>query len=219
MHEPLPRSLGRRIAAAGLLGILLIAGMARAAPAEWRFVVMLGDREIGEHRFRVDQQPEGAQVRSEASFAVRLIGITAFSYNHEATERWRGDCLDRIDSKTDHNGRAYAVTGIREEERFRVRTLKSTTDFPACVMSFAYWNPNIVRQRRLLNPQNGEYEDIVVEEKGTENVTTLHGTQSARRYTLVGRKARIDVWYTADGRWVGLESTTDIGRRLRYILA
>jgi len=147
-----------------------------------------------------------------------VLGLSAFSYVHAADEHWRGECLERIESKTDQNGRAYAVTGTREDEHFRVRTLKSTTELPACVMSFAYWNPNIVRQRRLLNPQNGDYEEITVEDKGMENVSTRQGTLSARRYTLVGRKARIDLWYTQNGQWVGLESTTDIGRPLRYIL-
>lgn len=203
-----------------LAGLALVAGTAAATPAEWRFVVMLGEREIGEHRFRLEPQPEGeAQLRSEARFSVRLLGFQAFSYVHEATERWRGDCLQRIESKTEQNGRPFAVTGTREEDAFRVRTLKSSTDLPGCVMTFAYWNPRIVRQSRLLNPQNGEYEDITVEARGLETVETRQGRREARRYTLVGRKARIDVWYAPDGRWIALESTTEAGQRLRYILA
>lgn len=212
------RRAGSLLAWPTLLGILACAPAAQATPTEWRFAVMLGDREIGEHRFRLEPQADGRQLRSEARFNIRLLGINAFSYVHEATERWRGDCLERIESRTEQNGRSYAVTGTREDERFRVRTLKSSAELPACVMSFAYWNPNIVNQRRLLNPQNGEYEEITIEAKGTETIATRGGSQSARRYTLVGRKARIDLWYADDGRWLGLESTTDIGQRLRYVL-
>jgi hypothetical protein len=179
---------------------------------------MLGEQAIGEHRFLQEPQTGYIQLRSEAHFGLRVFGRT-FAYHHESVERWRGDCLERIESKTDNNGRAYAVTGVRENDHFQVRTLNAAAELPACVMSgFAYWNPVILQQQRLLNPQNGEYEDVTVDAKGEESVTTRHGAVSARRYTINSRKTRIDAWYTPDGRWVGLEWTTDIGLRLRYVL-
>lgn len=216
-----PHTIRLRItAAATALPFFLAAANSSAQPAasEWRFVVMLGGHEIGEHRYRLEPIADGMRLHSEARLNLRILGFNAFSYQHEATETWRADCLERIESKTQQNARTYAVTGTREGDRFNVRTLRDSAQLPACVMSFAYWNPKVVGQRHLLNPQNGDYEDVTVETGGMETVTTSRGTLQARRHTLVGRKARIDVWYTPDGRWVGLESTTDIGQRLRYVL-
>lgn len=188
-----------------------------AAAQEWRFRVFLGEQEVGEHRFQLERGTEGSTLRSQARMNVKLLGLNAFSYVHEATERWSGDCLERIESRTDRNGRPYAVTGERTEVAFRVQTLKASEALPRCVMSFAYWNPKILGQRQLLNPQTGEYVDITVEAKGTESITTRGATIDAKRYSLVGRKLRIDVWYGPDGAWVGLESMTDAGRVLRYV--
>jgi len=41
---------------------------------------------------------------------------------------------------------------------------------------------------------------------------------STRRYALHGPDLRIDLWYTADGRWVQLESRTSRGGILKYVL-
>lgn len=210
--------LSRSFRVAGLA--LALASTAMPVPAaaqEWRFRVFLGEQEVGEHRFQLERGSEGTTLRSQARMNVKLLGLNAFSYVHEATERWSGDCLERIESKTDRNGRPYAITGERTDDAFRVQTLKATEALPRCIMSFAYWNPKILGQRRLLNPQTGEYVDISVESKGTETITTRGTTIDAKRYSLVGRKLRIDVWYGPDGAWVGLESMTDAGRVLRYV--
>lgn len=208
----------RHAACTGLLALAAASASAQPSSQEWRFTVMLGSREIGEHRFRLEAHGSELRLHSEARLSLRILGFSAFTYQQDVTEAWRGDCLERIESKTQQNARTYAVTGVREGEHFSVRTLKDSAELPACVMSFAYWNPKVLGQRHLLNPQNGDYEDITVETGTIESVPTAHGPQQARRHTLVGRKARIDVWYTPDGRWIGLESTTDIGQRLRYVL-
>ncbi len=187
------------------------------ASQEWLFRVFLGEQEVGEHRFRLEQNAEGTMLKSQARMNVRLLGFNAFSYVHDATERWAGDCLDRIESRTDSNGRPYAVTGERTGDVFRVQTLKATESLPRCIMSFAYWNPKILGQRRLLNPQSGEFVELSVESRGMETIATRGVTMEAKRYTLSGRKLRIDVWYAPDGTWVGLESMTDAGRVLRYV--
>lgn len=217
MHT-LPSQPARHGRIASVAMALSLAAMpVQGASQEWIFRVFLGEQEVGEHRFRLDQRAEGTLLRSQARMNVKLLGFNAFSYVHDATERWTGDCLDRIESQTDRNGRPYAVTGERTDEGFRVQTLKATEALPRCIMSFAYWNPKILGQRQLLNPQTGEYVDVSVESKGMETITARGTTVDARRYTLVGRKLRIDVWYARDGTWVGLESMTDAGRVLRYV--
>lgn len=216
--QPCVSGLWRSIGIAGVaVALASFALPARAAAQEWRFRVFLGEQEVGEHRFQLERRSEGATLRSQARMNVKLLGLNAFSYVHEATERWSGDCLERIESKTDRNGRPYAISGERTDDAFRVQTLKATEALPRCIMSFAYWNPKILGQRQLLNPQTGEYVDISVESKGIETITARGTTIDAKRYSLVGRKLRIDVWYGPDGAWVGLESMTDAGRVLRYV--
>ncbi len=43
------------------------------------------------------------RVESRAKFAVKLLGITAFAYDHSNVENWRDGCLQAIESRTDSN--------------------------------------------------------------------------------------------------------------------
>ena len=178
--------------------------LALAATREWNFDVSLDGRPIGEHRFVLRESGDARELTSEARFRVRILFIDAYRYEHQAREWWRGDCLERLDAHTDANGKRTAVA-------YPTGTAPQTD----CVQSFAYWNPDILEWRQLLNPQTGEYVRIQVTPMGSE----LVDGRPAERYRLSGAgrtPLSIDVWYTATGDWVALESTTPEGRRLRY---
>ncbi len=209
-----------RLAALGLLsGALLATAPAGAEVRAWNFRVLLDDSEIGYHRFTLRERAGERELASEARFDVKLLFLNAYQYRHQANERWRGDCLTAVESRTDDNGQAYRVAAARSGERFVVETASGRTDLNGCVMTFAYWNPQMLRQRRLLNVQTGEYVDVRVTVLGEETLTIRGTPVAARRYALRGPKLAIDLWYSIDAHdWLALESTTDGGRRLRYLI-
>lgn len=191
----------------------------------WRFKVLLGDRAIGSHTFRLEGDAGARRLTSEARFAVKLLFIDAYRYSHTATESWRGDCLESLTARTDDNGKRRAVTGSRTGDAFEVVTDRAKTPRrdPACVMSFAYWNPTMLSQTRLLNPQTGELSAVQVEQLATETVDVRGAPQAARRYSISSGTFRIDVWYAeGSGEWVRLETRTGnprtSGRRITYVL-
>ena len=184
-----------------LVAAVLAPGLAFASvEREWRFRVLLDASEVGTHTFRVTEHGGERLVTSDARFKVKLLFINVYTYAHEARERWQGDCLSELDARTDDNG-----------ERVTVRTRP-----PACVMSFAYWNPRMLRQKQLLNAQTGELTEVRIEPLGEETLRVRGAPLSARRYAVHAPKFRIDLWYAADARWVQLESRTASGRLLRY---
>jgi hypothetical protein len=197
--------------------IALAAGTVPALEAgerEWRFDVSLDGRPIGEHRYLLREAGDSRALTSEARFRVRVLFFNAYRYDHFAQEAWRGDCLERLDARTDTNGEETFVTGQRELGEFRLSG-DASRPLDTCVQTFAYWNPDILEARRLLNPQTGEYVDVTVQLMGRE---TLAG-QPAERYRLLagGRTPlTIDLWYTPAHDWLALESLTTEGRRLRY---
>jgi len=188
------------------LRLLLVAAVLAPGPAfasverEWRFRVLLDGSEVGTHPFRVTENGGGRLVTSDARFKVKLLFINAYTYAHEARERWQGDCLSELDARTDDNG-----------ERVTVRTRP-----PACVMSFAYWNPRMLQQTRLLNAQTGELTEVRIEPLGEETLRVRGAPLNARRYAVHAARFRVDLWYAADASWVQLESRTASGRLLRY---
>ncbi|HYF16224.1 MAG TPA: DUF6134 family protein [Ramlibacter sp.] len=90
-----------------------------AAPAAhaqvWDFEVRLDGRPIGTHRFVLSGPAAARQVESTARFDVTLLGIPLYRYRHEARERWRGDCLVELQSRTDDDGKPVQVDQRRED--------------------------------------------------------------------------------------------------------
>ncbi|MEO6749599.1 MAG: DUF6134 family protein [Casimicrobiaceae bacterium] len=197
-----------------LLPALALAGTHR----EWRFRVLLDGRAIGSHVYVVDDDDGAQDVHSDARFDVRFLGFDAYRYRHDAHEQWKDGCLESLDAATDDNGKHLAVRGKRQGARFDVVANDANVDLDGCVMSFAYWNPAILGATRLLNAQTGKYADVRVEPLGVETIDVRGQATPARRYALHAPAYRIDVWYTADGQWVQLETTTTSGRQLRYVV-
>jgi hypothetical protein len=154
------------------------------------FAVYLDEQRIGEHRFTLVERGAERELVSEARFRVSVLGIPAYRYTHQATERWRGDCLQSLASRTDDDGKPYRV---------------DWRSASGCTMSFAYWNPRILGERALLNAQTGELEPVRVEPLGDG------------RWRLAGGKLAIELRYEGS-RWVALDTITAGGRRLRYRL-
>ena len=154
------------------------------------FIVLLDGKPIGSHRFELHQEGERRRLVSSARFDVEVLGIPIYRYRHEAREQWRGDCLVKIDARTDDGGEVTTVDAAPER----------------CVMSFAYWNPRILQQKQLFNAQTGRLESVAITALGEG------------RYRISGTRYPIELAYSAQGEWLALESTVAGGRRLSYRL-
>ena len=184
------------------------------------FTVFLEDRRIGTHRFDVIAAPPGnsLSVKSAASFTVKILGIPVYRYLHQATEGWRGGCLETLEATTDDNGHHLRVEARREGAALKVRQGTAAQALPGCVMSYAYWDRRLLLQERLLNPQTGEYNAVRVEPLGSDPLDLQGRRVAAERYRLSSAGLRIDLWYSPEGEWLQLDSTTRDGRQLRYRL-
>ncbi|TVQ89368.1 MAG: hypothetical protein EA400_07685 [Chromatiaceae bacterium] len=214
----------RRFARAGLTASLLtVLGLA-AVPAraanELRFAVYLNERPIGEHQFRITERGDLKQVESTADFRVDFLFLNAYHYRHHSQETFSDGCLQRIRANTNDNGTRYQVSGERRASHFEVERrrqrdqISEQTD--GCVMTFAYWNPALLAQERLLNPQTGEFEAVAVQATGTDQVTVGDTSVPANRYALRTSELTIDLWYHDDLGWVKLASEAAPGRRITY---
>ena len=211
------------------LAALPIAESAAAAPwpGEWDFVALLGGEPIGAHRYVVT--PSGAHsftVISDARFDVKILGIPVYRYRHRAVEHWDGDCLQAIDSRTDDDGRLERVRGWLDGQRFvldarpdggRAAPPGAGLEVSDCVMSFAYWSPALPARDRLLDPATGKLVPVTFAPLPALTIDVRGLPTAVRGLRISGFTNPIDVWY-ADGRWVGLDTTVDGGRRLSYRL-
>ena len=199
------------------VALCVAAPVAQAEARSWTFRVLLDNREIGQHRFSLDGPDEQRELRSEARFDARVLFINAYRYRHEAVEHWNGNCLRSLDSRTETNGERLAVSAVTEGSRLVVANAASRSEHEGCVMSFAYWNPQILKASHLLNSQTGELLPVTVTAQGAETVVVRGDPRAAQHYRISGPGLRIDVWYV-DKDWVALEALAGGNRRLHYEL-
>jgi len=179
----------------------------------YAFHAFLDDKPIGEHTFTVAADGPSIKVTSEADFAVKVLGIRAYHYHHHADEQWSEGCLAALAATTDDDGKPASVHMKRDGDTDTIKTAAGDTSESGCLMTYAYWNPALKTQTRLLNPQTGKVERVHVEAAGSGTITVGGKPVNAMRYRISSPDSPIDVWYSDNGQWIGLDSMVSNGKR------
>lgn len=200
---------------------------ANASTKEWDFDVYLDKNKIGQHSFKLS---DNGDLISEADFKVKVAFITAYTYHHVSREQWKDNCLNNLDADTLENKVASKVNGQFTNGKFELKAKIGKDEkiqaLPECVMTFAYWNPKILTQLKLLNPQNGDYLKSNFKLIGEEKIEVNSEQKSAKHYHLFANstegnadkkpKLNIDLWYDNNNDWLALKSITPEGYTISY---
>ena len=107
----------------------------------------------------------------------------------------------------------------REGEALRIEGPKADPRPPACVMTWAYWNPEALRrQTRLLDPQTGRVDPVTITPAAPGMIRVAGREQPGRRFHIAAPAGPVDVWTSPAGEWLGLDATVRGGRTLSYRL-
>ncbi len=176
----------------------------------WEFDAVLNGKVIGQHTFIY----EDGKTVSDANFKFEYF-LMDFIYQHKSTETWEDGCLKTISSKTDDDGDLFEVSGHIEANQFLVTTNNETVELPLCVMTFAYGNPKILEQKKLMNSQNGEYLDVDIQFLREENYSVKEKEILSSLWQIKAKgkdgDLLIHLWYDENMNWVSLKSQTPIG--------
>ena len=189
---------------------------ARGDEKQWPFDVYLNDQHIGTHRFTLKGTPSNLKIESVAHFDVRFLGLGLYHYDHEAEETWSQNCLIHLKAATNDNGADLRVLGQSSEQGFVLNVDGRTEMHPGCLMTFACWNPEMLKQHQLINPQNGQLTNVKIEKVGRETLSHEGQTLVTDHYRLLAPEFEIDLWYDQKGAWVALDSTLENRQKLRY---
>jgi hypothetical protein len=191
--------------------LLLISSLANSQT--WDFDVSMDGKHIGDHQFVLTNKENNQQLlKSEAKFNVKFLTINVFNYHHKADEVWDNNCLKKLESNTKENSKTTTVKAYEDKSLFKVTAQKPLEIDTECVMTFAYWNPKILQQKKLLNPQTGEYLSAQIAFVGKEVINVKGEAVKADHYKIDTSKFKIDIWYGLDGQWLALQSLTSDGR-------
>ncbi len=198
--------------------LILAAIYSNAFAKEWRFDVYLDAKPIGEHLYVLSETAKGQrELVSQANFNVEFLFVNVYQYHHIARERWDGDCLNSLEARTEENREISVVQGNQEESGFTLQSPGHKTLDP-CVMNFAYWNPKMLSQSRLLNPQTGEWLNSRIIRLGKDRIDLRGKSIEADHYKLEAAKIHIELWYSAKKEWLALKSITPDGYIIDYKL-
>ncbi|MBA2486418.1 MAG: hypothetical protein H0V35_10040 [Nitrospira sp.] len=202
-----------------LIGLLSPSGQAHSATTRtYEFKVLLDGDEIGRQRFDVSSDGPRTQVRVEAGFTVKFLLITVYTYRHSNVESWEGSCLREITAETNDNGELFFVKSTSHDAALQWQTQAGRRSAEGCVKTFAYWNPAWLTGDRLLNSQTGELDAAEILTVGGETISVRGAPTRTTHRRIVTGQFTIDLWYDLNGEWVALQSTTQKGHTLFYML-
>ena len=200
------------------------------------FNVYRDGQKIGSHTlvFRSDGQQRA--VETTIDFTVKALGLTVYRYSHRGNEVWNGSTLQSIDTKTDDNGKQFAIRARQDGSKLAVerkgsdaaagpamndqglkRDNGAVEALPPTVMPSTHWNLNQVKQSILLNTQYGTPSKVKITEMGRETVKTASGSVEATKYRYTG-DITMDQWFDSRGRWVKAAFKAFDGSQIEYIL-
>jgi steroid 5-alpha reductase family enzyme len=177
----------------------------------WEFDAFVGKKRIGAHRFEVMKTRDQITAKSSASFEYDVFKIPLLKYEHSVVEIYNSDsCLKSISSETTSNSKRMRVTGEKKGDSFFVTGNTEATFERACLMPFAYWSPKLLDQTALINGQTGKITPI--------KILSVDSPDSGKNYVLSGKDLNIELAYSSENKWTGLQSKLPLGRTLKYTL-
>ena len=201
------RSTFVKTACAALLAVTA-AGAALASPGasvpasgKLAFDVIRKGKDIGNYTLTFNGKGGDLTVgiATDVKVKVPIIGVSAYTFQQQSTETWRGGKLAALSSKTDDNGTPHSIS------------VGATPLIPASL-----WSADLLAARQVLNTINGGTDTISVRKLGTESVATGSGSVKAAHYAVSGGLNR-ELWY-ADGKLVHVRFKADDGSVIDYAL-
>lgn len=187
--------------AAGIAGLLLLGASvaAQPAPETLRFAITRNGDQIGTHTIEINKVARETSVNIATDLVVKVLFVTAYRFQHTASERWVGGRLVALNAATDDNGTRHKVTVALKASVLEMDADGKTTQLERTIMPGSLWNPELMRRTTMLDTQDGQITPITVVDGGPEELTVDGRTIKTRRYTITGKFAQ-DVWYDERGR-------------------
>jgi uncharacterized protein DUF6134 len=200
-----------RVVSAGLAGAVSSALPALAAalstparPSDLRFTVVRGRSKIGVHTVEFRDGPDGLAVHTMIDLVVKVVFITVFRYQHECQDVWGAGQLVSLRSRTNEDGKRFAVEVTAEADGLRVVGPGGPLVVGARLLtSNSLWDRRLVDRQRLIDAQHGGEIGLVVHPCGTGPLV-LAGQERvvAECFRILTPYNGGLLWYDATGRWV-----------------
>jgi len=208
------------VAAGFIPGVAPAFALAPPTPETVAFKIFWKGSHIGRHSQTIVPTGEAGSftVSTNVEMKVKLAFVTAYRYEHEGFEQWEGGLLKAVSTKTHDDGVDVVMNGSSTAEGFESEGPLGRFLAPHTVMtSNTLWSTQILKQREVLDSQNGDIMGVATSFEGQEKVDVPRGVEEARRYRFVTATMAGKIWYDTTGDWVKGVFKKD-GEAVEYLL-
>ncbi|MGF1501973.1 MAG: DUF6134 family protein [Paracoccaceae bacterium] len=183
------------------VGIIPSVGRADGA-ARRSFKILRDGSDIGRHTLSARRTADAFEIRIEIDIAVKFLGITAYRYELENTERWQGGQILSIDSRANDDGDREYVKISRGGDALEIDGSGYSGSGPLGAATTSYYAKPFLERRPWISTQSGKLLEISTAREATG------------RYQVTG-ELTTELFYDDRGEWMGSEFDAG-GERARY---
>src|SRR6516164_2420988 len=201
------------VAIIGLIGVVVVVEPALAqGSAQFTYRVnhsTFGD--IGTYTNTVEPTRDGATVKTQAHFEVKMLGVRMYREEADRTERWQGNRLVSFHGVTDKGDGPKEVKGEARGNSFVISSPQGTITAPWSVHPANPWSSSFLHSNTMMRPDSGKLEQVRVS-SGQETAVKLDSaTIPAVKYELAG-STKYTVWLDERGVPVKFLVDDDTGK-------
>jgi hypothetical protein len=198
--RPAPHGAFMRIFAA-MIGVLLLGLSGQACAETMRFAITRNGDQIGTHSIEINRAGPEISVNIATDLVVKVLFVTAYRFQHMASERWVNGRHVALDSTTDNNGTRHQVSIVMKTSGLEMAADGKASRVDRNIMPASLWNPELMRRTAMLDAQDGDILPLSVVDQGMDELTIEARTVKAHHYTIKSRFSQ-DVWYDEQQRLV-----------------
>ncbi len=199
--------------------LLLLCGPTFAEPAleTSKFAIMREGKQIGVSTTDIQRDGKETIVDTTIKVDVKILGFTAYRYDHTSNEKWAGDHVVAVTSQTNDNGATHKLSLALHDDKLIGEADGRELALDAEVVPASVWNPKLVTQTVVMDSVNGKLMHVSFDDLGIENINVRGQSTKAHHYSMHGQREQ-DLWYDMSGQLVQLKFKGKDGSIISYHL-
>ncbi len=196
------------------VGMLQAPGRVAAAPeVETRdFSVFVDGKPSGDVHMTINKQEDGSVIVSCDTDIKVTVVIKQYTYSYRGREVWKNGRLFRFDSTCSDDGKRFAVAGVADEDKLRIRVNGDEKIVSGDVWLSSYWampdNAKINQIVPIIDADTGAELSGKVQFVGVEPRNVAGQMQKVNHFRLSDGVQR-ELWFDVTGRLVSEEWIED----------
>ena len=199
--------------------VLTVTSARAAVPSggKLEFTVLREGDPIGSHVLSFEQDAGALVVNIRTKIEVKVLFVTAYSFDHEGREVWQNGQLAELASSTDDDGTKHTLTVKANGNDLAVMGDGQASKAPAKIITASLWHEGILAGGAILNTLHGKQMKITVRDAGIENVTVAGQTVAAHHYIIEGDLQR-ELWFDDNQVLVKVRFKGSDDSKIEYVL-